>query len=63
MTLFFSYPINGWTALHYAAKNNNKKIFAFLVAKGIDKSKKNLKGLTAMDIAKQMGHKEIYESE
>ena len=63
MTLNFSYPINGWTALHYAAKNNDKKTFDFLVAKGIDKSKKNLEGLTAMDIAKQMGHKEIYESE
>ena len=33
MTLNFAYPINGWTALHYASKNNDKRTFYFLVSK------------------------------
>lgn len=63
MTLNFSYPINGWTALHFAAKNNDKNIFGFLISKGIDKHKKNLDGLTAMDLAKKLGHNELCTDE
>jgi len=59
MTLNFAYPINGWTALHYAAKNNDKKIFDFLVSKGIDTTKKNINGLTARELAKSLGHNEL----
>lgn len=59
MTLNFAYPINGWTALHYAAKNNDKKIFDFLVSKGIDTTKKNIDGLTARELAKSLGHNEL----
>lgn len=59
MTLNFAYPINGWTALHYAAKNNDKKTFDFLVSKGIDTTKKNIDGLTAKELAKSLGHIEI----
>ena len=59
MTLNFAYPINGWTALHYAAKNNDKKTFDFLVSKGIDTTKKNIDGLTAKELAKSLGHNEI----
>jgi len=59
MTLNFAYPINGWTALHYAAKNNDKKIYDFLVIKGIDTTKKNIDGLTAMELAKTLGHNEL----
>ena len=63
MTLNFAYPINGWTSLHYAAKNNDRKAFDFLIAKGIDETKKNLDGLTAIELAKQMENREIYENE
>ena len=59
MTLNFAYPINGWTALHYAAKNNDKKTFNFLVGKGIDTTKKNIDDLTAKELAKSLGHNEI----
>lgn len=59
MTLNFAYPINGWTALHYAVKNNDKKSFDFLISKGIDTSKKNIDGLTAKELAKSLGHNEI----
>lgn len=59
ITLNFAYPINGWTALHYAAKNNDKKTFDFLVGKGIDTTKKNIDGLTAKELAKSLGHNEI----
>jgi ankyrin repeat protein len=59
ITLNFAYPINGWTALHYAAKNNDKKTFDFLVSKGIDTKKKNIDGLTAKELAKLLGHNEI----
>ena len=59
MTLNFSYPYNSWTALHYAAKNNDKKTFDFLVSKGIDMNKKNIDGLTAIELAKSLGHNEI----
>lgn len=63
ITLNFAYPINGWTSLHYAAKNNNRKVFDFLLAKGIDETKKNLDGSPAIELAIQMGNKEIYENE
>lgn len=59
MTLNFAYPINGWTALHYAAKNNDKVVFNFLIDKGIDKAKKNLDGFTAMELANKLGHIEL----
>jgi len=59
MTLNFAYPINGWTALHYAAKNNDKKTYDFLVSKGIDSTKKNIDGLTAMELAKTLGHNQL----
>lgn len=59
MTLNFAYPINGWTALHYAAKNNDKKTFDFLVSKGIDATKKNIDGLTAKELANTLGHNEL----
>ena len=60
MTLNFTYPINGWTALHYAVKNNDKKTFEFLVSKGIITSKKNNDGLTAIELAKSLGYNKIY---
>lgn len=56
MTLNFAYPINGWTALHFAAKNNDKRAFDFLVSKGIDTTKKNIDGLTAFELAKTLGN-------
>ncbi|APZ47691.1 hypothetical protein BW723_15940 [Polaribacter reichenbachii] len=59
MTLNFAYPINGWTALHFAAKNNDKRAFEFLVSKGIDTTKKNIDGLTALDLAKTLGNNEL----
>lgn len=59
MPLNFAYPINGWTALHYAAKNNDKKTFDFLVRKGKDTTKENIDGLTAIELAKSLGHNEI----
>ena len=59
MTLNFAYPINGWTALHFAAKNNDKRAFEFLVSKGIDTTKKNIEGLTALDLAKTLGNNEL----
>lgn len=59
MTLNFAYPINGWTALHFAAKNNDKKAFDFLVSKGIDTKKKNIDGLTALELAETLGHNEL----
>ena len=59
MTLNFAYPINGWTALHFAAKNNDKKAFDFLVSKGIDTTKKNIDGLTALELAKSLGNNEL----
>jgi hypothetical protein len=63
MTLNFAYPINGWTSLHYAVKNNDRKAIDFLIANGIDQTKKNLDGLTAIELAKEMGNREIYENE
>ncbi len=59
MTLNFAYPINGWTALHFAAKNNDKRAFDFLVSKGIDTTKKNIVGLTALELAKSLGNNEL----
>lgn len=59
MTLNFAYPINGWTALHFAAKNNDKRAFEFLVSKGIDTTKKNIEGLTALDLAKTLGNNKL----
>ena len=59
MTLNFAYPINGWTALHYAAQRNDKVGFNFLIGKGINKAKKNLDGFTAMDLANKLGHIEL----
>jgi len=58
-TLNFAYPINGWTALHYAAKNSHKEIFKFLIEKGIDTYRENSEGLTAIEIAKRNGIIEI----
>lgn len=55
-TLNFANSINGWTALHYAVKNNDKNAFDFLINKGIDTTKKNLDGLTAMELANNLGH-------
>lgn len=55
LTLNFAHPINGWTALHYAVKNNDKSAFDFLINKGIDITKKNLDGLTAMELANNLG--------
>ena len=60
MTLNFSYPINGCTALHYAVKNNDKEVVSFLIKRGIDKEKKNLDGLTAIDLARQLGHEDLF---
>lgn len=60
MTLNFAYPINGWTALHFAVRNNNKEVFDFLVNKGIDTEKKNIDGLTAYELAKKLGYSEFY---
>lgn len=59
MTLNFAYPLNGWTALHYAVKNNDKRTFDFLVSKGIDTTKKNIDGLSAKELAKTLGHNEL----
>jgi ankyrin repeat protein len=59
LTLNFAYPVNGWTALHYAVKNNDKTVFDFLINKGIDAAKKNLDGLTAMELANKLGHIEL----
>lgn len=59
MTLNFAYPTNGWTALHYAVKNNDKSTYDFLVSKGIDTTKKNIDGLTAKELAKSSGHNEF----
>lgn len=59
MTLNFAYPDNGWTALHYAVKNNNKTVFDFLINKGIDTAKKNLNGLTAVQLANKLGYTEL----
>jgi|GEM_PF-1968253 Ankyrin repeat. len=59
LTLNFAYPVNGWTALHYAVKNNDKIVFNFLINKGIDTAKKNLDGLTAMELANNLGHIEL----
>jgi ankyrin repeat protein len=58
-TLNFAYPTNGKTALHLAVENNQIDVVKFLFKKGIDKTKKNNDGLTALDTAKKLNYFEI----
>jgi len=59
---------NGWTALHWACYNGNKKIVKLLIENNVKIDRKTyngihgseeLKGKTAMEIAMSMGHKDI----
>jgi len=59
-TINFAYPINGWTALHYAVRNNDKIIIGFLIKNGIDIEKRNIDGLTAKDLAKQLERTNLF---
>ena len=43
--------MNGWTALHWAAKRGNRNIALLLMKRGADKLMKNFKGETAADLA------------
>lgn len=60
LTLNFAYPINGWTALHYAVKNNDKKSVKFLIENGIDIEKRNLDNLTAKELAEQLERTNLF---
>jgi hypothetical protein len=62
MTLNFAYPINGWTALHYATKNNDKKTINFLIQQGIAVDKKNIDGMTAKELAYKLGFNELFDN-
>ena len=59
-TLNFAYPVNGWTAMHFAVKNNDKELIDFLIKQGIDINKKNIDGSTAIDLAKQLNRAELF---
>lgn len=50
--------LNG-PALHHAAGNNNMELVKILLKYGADKNRKNSKGKTAADIAKESSHQEM----
>jgi len=60
LTLNFAYPINGWTALHYAVKNNDKKLVKFLIENRINTEKRNIDGLTAKDLAEKLKRTNLF---
>ena len=51
----------GWTALMCAAKNGHKACITFLLTKGADDKLQNKQGHTAKDIAKQSGHRDVFD--
>ncbi|ESO89931.1 hypothetical protein LOTGIDRAFT_96984, partial [Lottia gigantea] len=52
--------INGWTALHWAAKRNHPKIVDLLLQKGADKTIANNKGETAQQLTKNVEVLELF---
>lgn len=60
MTLNFTNSSNGWTALHYAVKNEDRNVIDFLVQQGIDSEKRNSDGLTAKELAIKLGHNGLF---
>ena len=52
---------DGWTALHYAALNENKDVIGLLLEKmeGDDVGVKDVFGRTALDWAVEFGHMEV----
>jgi len=44
----------GWSALHYAVFSNNIECIKYLLKAGIDIKIKNKKGLTALDLGKEL---------
>jgi ankyrin repeat protein len=47
------------SALHCAVKNHHTKAVSFLLEKGAAKEYRNMVGLTALDLARKLGHKDI----
>ncbi|MDD2412715.1 MAG: ankyrin repeat domain-containing protein [Bacteroidales bacterium] len=54
-----SYPVNGKTALHLAIENNRVESVKFLLAKGLDKNKADIHGLSPLQLARQLKQVEI----
>ena len=51
--------LNGWTALHHAARGGYSKVVAFLVSEGADLGAKNNRGKTALDLARGDGTRRL----
>ena len=51
----------GWTALMCAAKSGHKACIRLLLNQGADETLQNNLGHTAMDIAKQSGHQDVFD--
>ena len=50
----------GWgSALHCAVKNHRTEAVSFLLEKGADKKYRNKVGLTALDLARELGREDI----
>lgn len=54
------YPTGGQTALHMAALNNDVKGVQLLLRYGADKGIEDEDGQAALDMAKNVGAKEVY---
>ena len=52
----------GWTALHFAVKNNFEEMVEVLAAAGADGDYKNMAGLSPLDIARKEGNLAIIKS-
>jgi ankyrin repeat protein len=50
---------NWGSALHCAVSNHHTEAVSFLLEKGADKGYTNMKGLTALDLARKLGHEDI----
>jgi len=50
----------GWgSALHCAVKHHHTEAVSFLLEKGAAKDYRNMVGLTALDLARKLGHEDI----
>ena len=61
ITIDFADNETGNTALHYAVLNKDQKVIDFLLSKRIDKNKANRKGITAQELAKQLGNEKLFD--